>query len=97
MVSGKPPTWAHVNLNPDLSNIVSSNNSSFYGSVGIKKASISRNEQVVECTVKHAVTVHVWGCPGAPEFLTLCVFTDIISASAITEMYKNKLLISKQR
>ncbi|GJQ78962.1 hypothetical protein Trydic_g126 [Trypoxylus dichotomus] len=64
----------------DWTNVVFTDESSFWPRVPGSKALFNRTNCAIERTVKHAVKVHVWGCFNVRGLGTLCVFTAHLNA-----------------
>ena len=90
-------TWAHSNIDRNWSDIVFSDEASFWAWSPIKHAWSIHGNSVIERTVKHPLKVNVWGCFNARGLGTLCVFTGILNAQRMIKLYQRGLLTSRKR
>ena len=67
--------WAAENLDRDWSNVIFSDEASFWAWVPIKYAWSTVGSRLLQRTVKHPVKVHVWGCFSQRSFGCLELFT----------------------
>lgn len=66
--------WAHVNKDRDWTNVMFTDESSFWVMTTRRNVWRKKNEMVLQRTVKHPVKVHVYGCFSYTGFGRLLVF-----------------------
>lgn len=86
--------WANENLVRDWDNVIFSDESSFWAWSCISKAWTTMHNKLIQRTVKHPIKVHVWGCFSKRGFGCLFVFTGILNAQRMRNIYKKCLMKS---
>lgn len=89
--------WANNNGHRDWSDVVFTDEASFYAWSHTKRAWSTRQDRVIQRTVKHPVKVHVWGCFNARGFGSLCVFTENLNAERMVKLYQKGLIPSVRK
>lgn len=89
--------WAKANIDRDFSNVIFTDESSFWAWIPRRYAWSTRDHPVIQRTVKHPVKVHVWGCFCKQGFGVLHLFTDNLNAQKMNMIYQRCLLKSAQR
>lgn len=89
--------WADENSDRDWSDVVFTDESSFWAWCPIRRAWFIHGKRMIQRSVKHPIKVHVWGCFNARGFGTLCVFTDNLNAQKMVKLYERGLLTSVKR
>lgn len=89
-------SWATQNLDRDWSNIIFTDESSFFVYNYWKKAWTKKDEKFLQRTVKHPAKVHVYGCFSAKGFGKLIVFTQNLDAQFMVKLYQKGLLKSAE-
>ena len=72
--------WATENVDRDWSNVLFSDEASFWTWVPIKRAWSDAGERFLQRTVKHTIKIHVWGCFSQRGFGCLELFTENLYA-----------------
>ena len=88
---------AHDNIDIDWSNVVFSDEASFWGWIPKKHAWSSVESRMLQRTVKHPVKLHVWGCFCKQGFGCLHVFTENLNAQKIVKIYQKGFLRSTKQ
>lgn len=94
---GKRLNWAKENLDRDWSNVIFTDESSFWAWSSLSKAWTSKHNRLLQRTVKHPVKVHVWGCFCQSGFGCLFVFTGILNAERMCKIYQKCLMRSAKK
>ncbi|CAK9833697.1 Transposable element Tcb2 transposase [Anthophora retusa] len=89
--------WARANIDRDFSNIIFTDESSFWAWGTRRHAWSPRAVAIVQRTVKHPVKVLVWGCFCKQGFGALYLFTDDLNAQKMIQIYQRCLLKSARR
>lgn len=89
--------WARANLDRDFSNVIFTDESSFWAWDTRRHAWSTRAVPVIQRTVKHPVKLHVWGCFSKQGFGILYLFTDNLNAEKMKKIYEQSLLKSARR
>lgn len=89
--------WAKENFERDWSNVVFTDESSFWAWVPTRRAWSLRGQPFIQRSVKHPVKVHVWGCFCTQGFGVLHVFSGILNAERMLQIYKKALLKSTKK
>lgn len=88
----KRMNWATENLTTDWSKVVYTDESSFWISNPLTHTWCRRQNRMVVRTVKHPQKVHVYGAFCEAGFGKLTVFTGILNAERMNQLYKSTLL-----
>lgn len=94
---GKLRDWATENINRDWSDIVFSDEESFWAWVSVKRAWSHRWMHLVQHTVKYLVKIHVCGCYSERAFGCLELFTENLKAQIMLIIYRRRLISSVKR
>ncbi|KAG6452269.1 hypothetical protein O3G_MSEX007545 [Manduca sexta] len=89
--------WAKENLDRDWSNVIFTDESSFWAWSSLSKAWTSKHNRLLQRTVKHPVKVNVWGCFCQSGFGCLFVFTGILNAERMCKIYQKCLMRSAKK
>lgn len=84
--------WAKENLTTDWSKVIYTDESSFWLVNNTTHAWSRAEKRVVVRTVKHPQKVHVYGCFCEAGFGKLTVFTGILNAVRMNQLYSSTLL-----
>lgn len=87
-------SWAKENKNRDWSNIIFSDEASFWAGNYLTRAWSTADNRLLVRTVKHPVKVHVWGCFSKQGFGHLHLFTGTLDAHKMAKIYEKALLPS---
>ncbi|KAJ8947238.1 hypothetical protein NQ318_012004 [Aromia moschata] len=93
----KRNAWATENIGRNWSNVIFSDEASFWAWVPKNRAWSTPGEKLVQRTVKHPVKLHVWGCFSKRGFGCLELFTQNLDAAKLLKIYKKGLLKSAQK
>ena len=88
--------WATEN-DHDWSNVLFSDEASFWAWVPIKCAWSDADERFLQRTVKHPIKIHVWGCFSQRGFGCLGLFTENLNAQEMLQIYEHGLLRSVEK
>lgn len=86
--------WAKENLERDWSNVVFTDEASFWARSTISHTWSKSRKRFVIRTVKHPIKIHVWGCFSKQGFGNLYAFNFNLNAEKMIKIYKNALLPS---
>ena len=89
--------WATENVDHDWSNVLFSDEASFWGWVPIKRAWSAAGERFLQQTVKHPIKIHVWGCSSQRGFACLELSTESLNAQKMLQIYEHGLRISAEK
>lgn len=89
--------WANEHLNKDWTNVVFTDESSFWTFNTKRRAWSNSKQKVIVRTVKHPAKVHVWGCFNKRGFGKLFVFTRNLDAAFMNKIYSRALLPSAKK
>ncbi|CAK9813142.1 Transposable element Tcb2 transposase [Anthophora plagiata] len=89
--------WARANIDREFSNIIFTDESSFWAWGTRRHAWSPSGVPVIQRTVKHPVKVHVWGCFCKHGFGALYLFTDNLNAQKMINIYQHCVLKSARR
>ena len=89
--------WATENVDRDCSNVLFSDEASFWAWVPIKRAWSATGERFPQRTVKHPIKIHVWGCFSLRGFGCLERFNENLSAQKMLQFYEHRLLRSAEK
>ena len=93
----KRKVWATENIDRDWSNVVFSDESSFWAWTPTKFAWSTTQERLIQRTVKHPIKIHVWGCSSERGFGCLELFTENLNAEKMLKIYRRGLLRSVEK
>ena len=88
--------WATENFDRDWSNVLFSDEASFWAWVHIKRAWSAAGERFLQRTVKQPIKIHVWGCFSQRDFGCLEHFTENLNAPKMLQVYEHGLLRSAE-
>ena len=83
--------WATENVDRDWSNVLSSDEASFWAWVPMKRAWSAASEHFLQRTAKHPIKIHVWGCFSQRGFGCLELFTENFNARKMLQIYEHGL------
>ena len=89
--------WATENVDRDWSNVLFSDEASFWAWVPIKRAWSAAGARSLQRTVKHPIMIYVWGCFSQRGFGCLDLFTENLNAQKMLHIYENSLLRSAEK
>lgn len=89
--------WAHENSERDWSNVIFTDEASFWAFVPRRKAWSVRRRPMIQRSVKHPQKIHVWGCFSEHGFGKLHVFTQNLDAEKMVKIYRKFLVPSAER
>lgn len=89
--------WARENLDRDWTNVIFTDESSFWLSNVSQSAWSRKGNRFVQRTIKHPAKVHVYGCFSSNGFGKLIVFTGILKATGMIKLYRRGLLKSAEQ
>ena len=89
--------WATENVDRDWSNVLFSDEASFWAWVPIKRTWSVTVERFLQRTVKHPMKIHVWGCFSQRGFGCLELFTENLKDQKILQIYEHGLLRSAKK
>lgn len=89
--------WAQEQLGRDWTDVVFTDESSFWIYPTIRRAWSKNNNRFIVRTVKHPAKLHVWGCFNSRGFGRLILFTGILNAQRMVNLYKTGLLKSTDK
>ena len=84
--------WATENVDRDWSNVLFSDESSFWLRASIKRTWSAVGERFFQRTVKQPIKIHVWGCFSQRGFGCLELFTENLNAQKMLQIYEHGLL-----
>lgn len=90
----KRQEWATEHVDDDWSQVVFTDESSFWMTNTIKRAWSTKDGKMLQRSVKHPGKVHVWGCFTKQGFGKLIMFTRNLDANFMTTIYRRGLLPS---
>ena len=79
--------WDTENVDRDGSNILFSDEASFWAWVPIKRACSAAAERFLQRTLKHPIKIHVWVCFLQSGFGCLELFTENLNAQKMLQIY----------
>ena len=89
--------WATENVDRDWSNVLFSDEASFWAWVPIKRAWSAAGKRFLQRTVKHSIKIHVWGCFSQRGFGCLELLTENLNAQKMLQIYEHGLLRSSEK
>lgn len=89
--------WARENLDTDWSKVIYTDESSFWLSNTLVHTWCRRENRTVVRTVKHPQKLHVYGAFCERGFGTLVIFTGILNAERMCNLYQRALLTTANK
>lgn len=89
--------WAQKHADRDWSNVIFTDETSFWAWTVRKHEWAQRGQRVPKRTVKHATKIHAWGCVCRKGFGRLILFTENLNAVKMLGLYKKGLLKSSEK
>ena len=89
--------WATENVDRDWSNVLFSDEASFWAWVPMKRAWSAAGERFLQRTVQHPIKIYVWRCFLQRGFDCLELFTENLNAQKMLKIYENGLLRSVEK
>ena len=90
-------SWATENVDRDWSNVLFSNEASFWAWVPIKRVWSAAGERFLQQTVKNPIKIHVWGCFSQRSFGCLKLLAENLNAQKMLQIYEHGLLRSAEK
>lgn len=90
----KRKAWAEENKDRDWTNVVFSDEATFWAWVPLKRAWSTGHTRFIQRTVKHPTKINVWGCFSNRGFGCLELFTQNLDSKKMVKIYQRGLLKS---